>query len=75
VTWIGAADFIVGELSADDVLTEARWFFFFDAEAIVFRQHPGFREMVVEDGLLDYWREVGWSDYCEPVGEDDFRCD
>ncbi|UCC15046.1 MAG: tetratricopeptide repeat protein [Gammaproteobacteria bacterium] len=75
VIWIGAADFIVGELSADDVLTEARWLFFFDPEATVFRQHPGFREMVIEDGLLDYWRKIGWSDYCEPVGEDDFRCD
>jgi len=44
-------------------------------ESTVLRQHPRFREMVVESGLIDYWRRWGWSDYCEPVGEDDFRCD
>lgn len=32
------------------------------------------RELVIESGLLDYWRQWGWSDYCEEDG-DSFRCD
>ena len=30
--------------------------------------------VVVESGLLDYWRQWGWSDFCEADG-DSFRCD
>jgi TolB-like protein len=74
-TWAGAADFLVGQMRSEDVPTEARWFPFFFPDASILRQHPGFREMVIEDGLLEYWQEVGWSDYCEPAGEADFRCD
>ena len=26
-------------------------------------------------GLQDYWRQSGkWSDFCGPVGKDDFEC-
>ena len=74
-TWIGAADFMVGLLRSADVPMEARWFPFFFPDARALRQHPGFREMAMEQGMLEYWQQVGWSDYCEPVGEDDFRCD
>ena len=28
----------------------------------------------MEEGLLDYWREWGFSDYCRPEG-DSFTCD
>ena len=33
-----------------------------------------FKTLVREMGLVDYWREYGWNDYCEPVGDDDFVC-
>ena len=74
-TWMGAADFLVGQIRSEEVPTESRWFLFFFPDASALRQHAGFREMVRQEGMLDYWRQVGWSDYCEPVGEDDFRCD
>ena len=34
-----------------------------------FRQDPRFAELVTELGLLDYWREHGWPDACQPVGD------
>jgi adenylate cyclase len=40
------------------------------------RQLPGFKNLVREIGLVDYWRKSGkWSDFCRPVGDDDFVCD
>jgi len=40
------------------------------------RRLPGFKDLVREIGLLDYWRNTRkWSDLCRPVGADDFECD
>jgi TolB-like protein/Tfp pilus assembly protein PilF len=40
------------------------------------RRLPGFKDLVRDFGLVDYWRTTGkWSDFCHPVGEDDFVCD
>lgn len=72
--WIGHGDLAVETLLSVDI-TELQWFAFFMSEWSVLRQHPRFRELVVEQSLLDYWKTWGWSDYCEPVGEDGFRCD
>jgi hypothetical protein len=38
------------------------------------RKLDGFKQMVREEGLLDFWREFGWADHCKPVGTDDFEC-
>lgn len=38
------------------------------------RRLPGFKSLVMELGLVDYWREFGWGDFCRPVGED-FECE
>jgi hypothetical protein len=38
------------------------------------RTLPGFKTLVTELGLVPYWREMGWSDFCSPVGDDDFQC-
>jgi tetratricopeptide (TPR) repeat protein len=39
------------------------------------RTDPRFKEIVREVGLVDYWRTSGnWSDFCKPVGTDDFEC-
>ncbi len=39
------------------------------------RSMPGFRAIARELGLLDYWREYGWGDFCRPASEDEFNCD
>ena len=36
---------------------------------------PEFKDLVVEAGLVEYWRQFGWADACRPLGEDDFVCD
>jgi len=40
------------------------------------RQLPGFKDLVREIGLVDYWRNSGkWGEFCHPVGDDDFVCE
>jgi len=75
-TWIGEADPAVEILlGTEDAPTETKYFAAFFPGAQVLRQHPQYRALYRDSGLVDYWRKWGWSDYCEPVGEDDFRCD
>jgi TolB-like protein len=74
-TWIGEPDIIFDILnSAEDLPTELKFFLFFFSDASELRQDPRFHDQVVDTGLLEYWRQWGWSDYCEPDG-DGFRCD
>ena len=35
---------------------------------------PRARQMLIDNGYIEYWREHGWPDECWPVGEDDFAC-
>ena len=72
--WLGENDLIFHLLDSGDHPTEQRWFAFFHPEAGALRQDPRFRQRVVDSGLLDYWREWGWADYCRPDG-DSFVCD
>lgn len=39
------------------------------------RQSRGFRQFLLESGLVDYWQHRGWPAVCRPLGTDDFRCD
>lgn len=38
------------------------------------RVRPEFEEILVDIGLVDYWNEYGWNDFCQPVTSDDFEC-
>ena len=39
------------------------------------RQLPGFKELIRQLGLVDYWRQSGnWSDFCRPSGGSDLEC-
>ena len=38
------------------------------------RKLPGFKDLVRERGLVDYWREFGWGEHCRPLGDTDFEC-
>jgi hypothetical protein len=39
------------------------------------RTLPGYKALMRETGLADYWRQTGdWGDVCRPVGDDDFEC-
>jgi TolB-like protein len=39
-----------------------------------FRSDPRTKAYLEELNLPEYWRQVGWPDICQPVGEDDFVC-
>ena len=39
------------------------------------RRLPEFKQFVTDVKLVDYWREYGWSDYCRPIGTEDFICE
>lgn len=38
------------------------------------RRLPGFKKLVRDLGLVDYWQVYGWSDFCRPLGDEDFAC-
>ena len=38
------------------------------------RREPGFKNLVRDVGLVSYWRESGWPEYCRPLGNEDFEC-
>ena len=39
------------------------------------RKTQGFKDVVRELGLVDYWRSSGdWGDFCHPLGATDFEC-
>ncbi len=44
------------------------WWFLWDPEMIAFRQDPRFADLVTQLGLMDFWREHGWPDFCRPDG-------
>ena len=48
--------------------------YFWDAAAAPLRRDPRFKSVLKEAGLVDYWRNNTWSDYCQPRG-DDFYCE
>jgi len=73
-TRIGELNIALDVLTTDDVPTEAEFIMFFMSETAPLRQTEYFRRLVVESGLVDYWREWGWSDYCRP-DEESFICD
>ena len=39
------------------------------------REMERFKQLVQDIGLVDYRREWGWSDYCRPLGDNDFVCE
>ncbi|MGA9574974.1 MAG: tetratricopeptide repeat protein [Lysobacterales bacterium] len=50
-------------------------FFTFFPETEAYRKLPGFKTLVTELKLVEYWRKDGWGDYCKPAGNDDFTCE
>jgi len=39
------------------------------------RRLPGFKDLLRDLKLVDYWRQTGnWGWFCRPLGDDDFEC-
>ncbi len=54
---------------ARDSIDGIIWDMFWQGDLAAFRQDPRFAEFVTEQGLVDYWRENGRPDACQPVGD------
>ena len=39
------------------------------------RHEPGFKEMLRDEGLPEYWERFGWPDFCRRINNDEFECD
>jgi TolB-like protein len=50
-------------------LGQTAWWAMWLSDMAPFRQDPRFASFVTEAGLLDYWREHGWPDDCQPAGD------
>ena len=74
-TWLNEIDMTLEFInSVEDQPTEVKFLLFFQKDSSALRQTEQFRNLVVDSGLLDYWHEWGFSDYCRPDG-DSFACD
>lgn len=38
------------------------------------RRQPGFKNLIRDLDLVDYWRDYGWPDNCRAAGDSDFEC-
>ncbi len=45
------------------------WWILWNPNMAPFRQDPRFAGFAAELGLVNYWREDGWPDACQPVGD------
>jgi len=45
------------------------WWILWNPSMAPFRQDPRFAGFAAELGLVDYWRENGWPDACQPAGD------
>ncbi len=39
------------------------------------RRLPEFKTLLRDIGMVTYWQEYGWGDFCRRLGEHDFECD
>jgi tetratricopeptide (TPR) repeat protein len=68
--WHGDAD-----LALDALRSAPSPFMFWNRLMQDVRKLEGFKNLLREVGLVDYYREYGWNDFCRPVGDDDFVCE
>ena len=69
-----AAAQLLGEY-ADRDWSKTKGFWESNEGATAMRQTSAFKETLKRLGLVDFYRERGWPDVCEALGEDDFKCE
>ena len=77
LAWFGDYAAALDSLRADFQQTGYRYaalWWIWDPGLSGVRKQPGFKQLMRDIGLVDYWRKYGWSDYCKPTTGDDFEC-
>lgn len=77
LAWFGDYDTALEAMRAEFDLPGFRYaalWWIWDPGLSGVRRLPGFKQLMREAGLVDYWREYGWGDYCKPTTGDDFEC-
>ncbi len=72
--WLGDTDLVLQAWHDELPLNVLRTLYIWDPAFAETRKQPGFKTLVRDLGLVDYWRAKGWADKCRPVGTDDFEC-
>jgi len=72
--YFGDPDFALELVDAEARYVPARNYLLWMPFMADVRKLPGFKQLMRDVGLVDYWREYGWPDLCRPVGESDFAC-
>ena len=67
---LGGAYAVLGGLADVDGFDRNKFvWYFWSSNMAPFRQDPRFAALVTEMKMLDYWREYGWPDDCQPAGD------
>ncbi len=72
--YFGAPTFAFEAFAVEARLTTIRYGALWYPVMSEVRQLPEFKALMREVNLVDYWREYGWADWCQPQGEQDFEC-
>ncbi len=68
--WLGDFGLVAADLKgADD--TVVAW----ETRPVAWRNSPGFKRLLTQMGIPDYWREHGFPPHCRALGSNDFICD
>jgi len=52
-----------------------RYFYMWLPDARGFRTTPYFKNTIRDTGVLAYWQQKGFPEFCRALGDDDFECD
>jgi TolB-like protein len=77
LAWFGDYGAALDAMRADFQRPGYRWaalWWIWDPGLAGVRKLPGFKQLMRDAGVVDYWRKYGWSDYCKPTTGDDFEC-
>jgi len=58
------------ELRANKIRVTRLWMPYFSD----MRRLQGFKDLVTELNMVDFWRKYGWADFCRPLKGGDFEC-
>ena len=72
--FLGDPEFALEAISHEARLTTLRYGALWYPVMAEVRKLPGFKQLVTDVNLVEYWRNYGWSDHCRPIGSNDFEC-